>query len=154
MTGNLSTGPFSFPGTVDIAEAQMPEFAAAFAAQLSWPAVVFLSGDLGAGKTSFARCLLQSLGVSGSIKSPTYTLVETYTIERGQVCHFDLYRIQDPSELEYLGARDLLAESVLALLEWPQRAAVDLPPPDWNIEFSHLDNSRRILTRNNGLQNA
>ena len=154
MTSSWSTGPFSFPGVVDIAEVAMPQFAEAFAAQLALPAVIFLCGDLGAGKTSFARCLLQSLGVSGSIKSPTYTLVETYVIERGKVCHFDLYRLQEPSELEYLGARDLLAESVLALVEWPQRAAVDLPLPDWHIEFSHLDNSRQILTRKNGLQNA
>ncbi len=136
----------------------MPQFAAGFAAQLEWPSVVFLCGELGAGKTSFARCLLQSLGVSGSIKSPTYTLVESYSIERGLVCHFDLYRLQEPSELEYLGARDLLAQSVLSLIEWPERAAVDLPLPDWEIEFGHLDNSRRISSRflsgQYGLQNS
>lgn len=157
MTGSEidgQVGQYSFPGEVEIPESLMPTYAAAFAAQLTYPAVVFLSGDLGAGKTSFARCLLRSLGVTGSVKSPTYTLVETYSIERGLISHFDLYRLQEPSELEYLGARDLLAEAVLSLVEWPQRAAPELPRPDWTIEFIHQENSRRILAQQNGLQNA
>lgn len=138
---------FSLPGEANIPESAMPQFAAAFARQLSWPAVVFLQGDLGAGKTTFARCLLQSFGVSGSIKSPTYTLVETYTIDQGMVCHFDLYRLQEPSELEYLGARDLLSQACLVLIEWPQRAASELPQPDWIVEFEHADDTRRVITK-------
>lgn len=145
MTVDSAAQPFSLPGETDIPESAMPQYAAAFARLLSWPAVVFLQGDLGAGKTTFARCLLQSFGVPGSIKSPTYTLVETYTIEQGLVCHFDLYRLQEPSELEYLGARDLLSQACLALIEWPQRAEGELPPAHWNLEFIHADSSRRII---------
>ena len=147
MKIDVSSERFSIPGVVEIPESLMPAFADAFADRLGWPSVVYLQGDLGAGKTTFARHLLKAFGVSGSVKSPTYTLLETYQIALGQVCHFDLYRLQEPSELEYLGARDLFSEACLVLVEWPQRAAGELPQPDWTIEFSHSNDTRRIITR-------
>lgn len=147
MTANKSTTKdlnFSFPGDVEIGEDLMPAFAAAFASSLAYPALVFLLGDLGAGKTSFARCLLNHLGVEGAVKSPTYTMVETYSLGIGAVAHFDLYRLQDPEELEYLGARELLSTAALSLIEWPERAAVQLPVPSWQLTFTHREMARHI----------
>ena len=93
------------------------------------PAVVHLVGDLGAGKSTLARALLRSLGVTGAIRSPTYTLVERYPLAAGgEAWHLDLYRIADAGELEYLGldADDV----VLWLVEWPERGSGALPPAD------------------------
>ncbi len=95
--------------------------------------VVFLRGPLGAGKTTFARGVLRAFGVTGAVKSPTYTLVEPYTTERGRVAHFDFYRLSDGAEVEYLGLREYLDQEV-CLFEWPERALAALPTPD--LEFA------------------
>ena len=89
-------------------------------------AVVHLQGDLGAGKSTLARALLRALGVSGAIRSPTYTLIERYPVEGGEAWHLDLYRIGDAGELEFLGLDD--AAAVLWLVEWPERGGASLPP--------------------------
>jgi len=91
-------------------------------------AVVHLQGDLGAGKSTLARALLRALGVSGAIRSPTYTLVERYPVEGGEAWHLDLYRIGDAGELEFLGLDE--GAAVLWLVEWPERGGASLPPAD------------------------
>jgi tRNA threonylcarbamoyladenosine biosynthesis protein TsaE len=91
--------------------------------------VMYLEGDLGAGKTTFVRAVLRALGVSGTIRSPTFTLLETYEIGEQLAAHLDLYRLTAP-EVETLGVRDLLAEGTVLFVEWPERGGKALPPPD------------------------
>jgi tRNA threonylcarbamoyladenosine biosynthesis protein TsaE len=98
-------------------------------------AVVYLQGDLGAGKSTLARALLRALGVRGSIRSPTYTLVERYPLRSGgEAWHLDLYRIGDPGELEFLGLDP--DDTALWLVEWPERGAGSLPPADLRVELA------------------
>jgi tRNA threonylcarbamoyladenosine biosynthesis protein TsaE len=108
------------------------------------PFVVVLAGDLGAGKTTLVRGFLRGLGHVGSVKSPTFTLIEPYDVASGPVFHLDLYRLADPEELEYLGLRDLLGERSLLLVEWPDRGAGSLPPADLRIDIEHRDSGRRL----------
>ena len=109
--------------------------------------LVTLAGELGAGKTTLARALLRALGVTAAIRSPTYTLVEYYPLDRFAVAHFDLYRLADPEELEYLGYRDYLNAQTLCLIEWPQRAAGYLQSTDLEIEIGYDPAGRRVDLR-------
>jgi tRNA threonylcarbamoyladenosine biosynthesis protein TsaE len=105
--------------------------------------VVYLKGDLGAGKTTLVRGLLRALGHSGPVKSPTYTLVETYNISGAPVHHFDLYRMEHPEELEFIGGREYFDES-LCLIEWPEKGEGWLPKPDLTLMLSAQGNARQI----------
>ncbi|HEY2396762.1 MAG TPA: tRNA (adenosine(37)-N6)-threonylcarbamoyltransferase complex ATPase subunit type 1 TsaE [Rudaea sp.] len=118
-------------------EAALGAIAANLASALRAGGVVHLRGELGAGKTTFTRALLKALGVDARIKSPTYSLIESYPVGELAVHHLDLYRIADPGELEWLGLADLTIGPHLIVVEWPERAGRALPPPDLVLQLSH-----------------
>lgn len=107
-------------------------------------AAIHLSGELGAGKTTFARALLKAVGVGERVKSPTYSLIESYRVGALDVHHLDLYRIADPGELEWLGLADLTVPSALFLVEWPERGGDALPPPDLHVFLRHAGAVREL----------
>ena len=132
-------------------EAALQRCARRMAPSLSEGAVIFLSGELGAGKTTFARALLQQLGVNARIKSPTYSLIESYAVPGMAIHHLDLYRIADAGELEWLGLADLATDRAnLLLVEWPERGAGHLPVPDLVLQLDHSSPGRRLALRPNG----
>lgn len=106
--------------------------------------LVFLCGDLGAGKTTLCRGLIRGLGHAGAVKSPTYTLVEPYDTTRPPVYHFDLYRLADPGELDDIGLRDYLDSEHLCLVEWPERGHGILPPADLIITIDNAEHGRKV----------
>jgi tRNA threonylcarbamoyladenosine biosynthesis protein TsaE len=120
----------SFPGAVH-------------AGAVSRGAVVFLQGELGAGKTTCVRSLLRALGVTGLVRSPTYTLVETYHLAALTCVHVDLYRLQSLTEVDELGLRDLMGPGSLLMVEWPERGGDALPPADLNLTLRYAGEARQ-----------
>jgi tRNA threonylcarbamoyladenosine biosynthesis protein TsaE len=132
-------GEVVFPSEQDV-----DNFANKFACYIPRPLVIWLEGDLGAGKTTFARGLIHALGYQGRVKSPTYGLLEHYQLDSLQVLHMDLYRISDPGELEFLGIEDLLDDQTILLVEWPDKGGSWLPEPDFIFRFAYAGEGREL----------
>jgi tRNA threonylcarbamoyladenosine biosynthesis protein TsaE len=103
---------------------------------------IYLHGDLGAGKTTLVRGLLRGLGYAGRVKSPTFTLVETYNVSSLYLYHFDFYRLRDPDEWRDAGFREAFGGDAVCVVEWPERAS--LPAPDLAIHLEHAGDQRRV----------
>jgi len=136
---NSDNGHIAFPREEDLIG-----FAKRFAFELCVPLVIWLEGDLGAGKTTFARGLIQALGYQGRVKSPTYGLLEQYETETANILHMDLYRIAEPGELEFLGLADLLNNQSILLIEWPDKGGNWIPEADFVFKFGYTPEGRDL----------
>lgn len=125
-------------------EDAMVALGAALGAVCEPPLVIFLEGELGMGKTTLARGVMRSHGHTGAVKSPTYTLVEPYDFDGTAFYHFDLYRLGDPEELEFMGIRDYFGDFSVCLVEWPERGRSALPPADLIINITLEGRGRRV----------
>ncbi|EJN35137.1 tRNA (adenosine(37)-N6)-threonylcarbamoyltransferase complex ATPase subunit type 1 TsaE [Pseudomonas sp. GM80] len=125
-------------------EQAMSDFGARIARVTQGHGLIFLEGNLGMGKTTLSRGIIRGLGHVGAVKSPTFTLVEPYEIGDVRAFHFDLYRLVDPEELEFLGIRDYFEDDALCLIEWPDKGAGFLPKPDLTITISPQDSGRSL----------
>lgn len=125
-------------------ENELEAIAAQLAKYVTADLIIYLRGSLGAGKTTFARGFLRGLGYKGVVKSPTYTLVEPYSFDSLMCYHFDLYRLADPEELEFTGARDYFNTSSICLIEWPEKALAYLAEADIDCHLEHHSQGRKM----------
>ena len=131
-------------------EQAMSDFGTRIARVTQGHGLIFLVGNLGMGKTTLSRGIIRGLGHVGAVKSPTFTLVEPYEIGDIRAFHFDLYRLVDPEELEFLGIRDYFDDDALCLIEWPDKGAGFLPKPDLTITISPQDSGRSLKILSQG----
>ncbi|MFC0322287.1 tRNA (adenosine(37)-N6)-threonylcarbamoyltransferase complex ATPase subunit type 1 TsaE [Gallibacterium melopsittaci] len=113
--------------------------------------VIYLNGQLGAGKTTLTRAIIQNMGYQGNVKSPTYALVEEYHLTNKSIYHFDLYRLSDPEELEFFGFRDYFRSNTLCLLEWAEKGGDLVPAADLLITLNYQGNAREIKLQANSI---
>lgn len=125
-------------------EAAMLAFGGKLAAACGESAIIFLHGELGAGKTTFTRGFISGLGYTGHVKSPTYTLVEPYQFAHHTIYHFDFYRLRDPHELEYMGIQDYFSPQAICIIEWPEYGAERLPSPDLSCYIEQVQSGREV----------
>jgi tRNA threonylcarbamoyladenosine biosynthesis protein TsaE len=146
MTGNLSWTANNLT--------QTHEIGGKIAETLSFPACVYLDAPMGAGKTTLCKSIIQSLGYSGAVTSPTYNLIHQYPVAKGIVFHMDLYRVEDPAELEYLAIEDMWSHSSLLLIEWPERGQGYLRSATHTITIrkqgADTDDQREIMLNSSG----
>ena len=123
-------------------EEDTEQFGNVMAQYLQSPMTIYLKGELGSGKTRLSRAILHGLGHTGVVKSPTYTLVEPYQLEQITVYHFDLYRLADASELDFMGIRDYFTDNSVVLVEWPDKGIGFLNPADLSIQLNFAGDGR------------
>ena len=125
-------------------ETETTEIGSKLASCLKGGEVIYLKGELGTGKTTLVRGVLNRLGHTGNVKSPTYTIVEPYLIDSHVIYHFDLYRLDDPEELESLGIRDYCDGQSICFFEWPEKGGNLLPNADINLELTYFESTREV----------
>ncbi len=136
-----------------LASAQATEaFGAQLASVIAEGCIIYLQGELGTGKTTLVRGLLHALGYEGAVRSPTYTLVEPYSLQGKQILHLDLYRLVDPEELEFIGLRDWFDGQTILLVEWPEHGGGVLPEADLQVELQHSGDGRLCRLRANSVK--
>ena len=123
------------------------------AQSLNFPAVVYLEWELGAGKTMLCQAIIHALGYQGAVTSPTYNLIQEYPVEQGMVYHMDLYRLDDPAEIEFLGIEDMLNQDSLFLIEWPSRGIGYLPSASHQINIQKQESKRNLARKITFLSN-
>ena len=127
---------------------EMEAMGAALVENLTTPAIIYLHGDLGAGKTTLVRGALRRLGHDGLVKSPTFTLVETYSFDTFEAYHYDLYRVSDPEELDYIGIREFCSGSNICFIEWPNLGKSLVPKATMEISIEYVPEGRQISIEN------
>ena len=130
-----------------LTEDETQRFGELISKHIQAPLIIYLKGELGVGKTRLVRAIIQSLGYQGNVKSPTYTLVEPYQIGEFDIQHFDLYRIADPEELEYMGIRDYFGQNSITFIEWPDNGKGWLAEDDIliSLDFANIGRTCTVL---------